>query len=497
MQPKVILIMTDTQRKDMIGYYNNNNQSFTPNLDNLAQESLAFERAYTCQPVCGPARSALFTGTYPHTNGMFANCMSLNSLTKNIGERLMSEGIHTAYIGKWHLDGGDYFGDGKCPLGWDPDYWFDMRNYLDKLNEAERLKSRRYQTIFEEELSESFTFAHQCSNKAIDFVKKHQEEAYFLTVSYDEPHHPFLAPRSFFEQFNNCEFPKSPNMEIEIADFPEHVQLWSKSSNGHGDPIVEQLGQLGLMACNSFVDYEIGRVLAAIKENAEDAIIIYTSDHGDSLGSHRIQSKGPAMYDEITNIPLFIKDPRLQSQGKFINALASHIDLVPTILELFDLERPKCIEGKSLVPILKDIDCEVNEDIFIEFTRYEIDHDGFGGFQPIRCIVRNGYKLVINLLTTDELYHLDSDPYEIKNLILDEKYQPIRDKMHDRLIEWMNETRDPFRGYYWQRRVWRTDHQEVTWDFTGMTRQRYIEKDEVSQLDYATGLPITAFVRPK
>lgn len=115
---QIILIMTDTQRKDMLGCYGNA-EIKTPNLDKLASEGLRFERAYTCSPVCGPARSALFTGTYPHTNGSWGNSMPLGANIKTVGQRLRDRGIHTAYIGKWHLDGSDYFGLGHCPDGWD------------------------------------------------------------------------------------------------------------------------------------------------------------------------------------------------------------------------------------------------------------------------------------------------------------------------------------------------------------------------------------------
>ena len=111
---QIILLMTDATRQDMVGCYGNPDMH-TPNLDRLAENGVRYQNAYTCQPVCGPARSALFTGTYPHSNGSFANCIPLGANVKTIGQRLTDNGIRTAYIGKWHLDGGDYFGLGTCP----------------------------------------------------------------------------------------------------------------------------------------------------------------------------------------------------------------------------------------------------------------------------------------------------------------------------------------------------------------------------------------------
>ena len=122
MEPKrqVIMLMTDTTRQDMLGCYGNKNM-YTPYLDKLAERGIRYTNAYSCQPVCGSARSAIFTGLYPHSNGAVANSMPLGDNVKTIGQRLTDQGIHSAYIGKYHLDGGDYFGLGRCPEGWDAD----------------------------------------------------------------------------------------------------------------------------------------------------------------------------------------------------------------------------------------------------------------------------------------------------------------------------------------------------------------------------------------
>ena len=134
MTRKAILIMTDSQRWDMVNCYRQTGLR-TPNLDALAAQGTRFARAYTTQPVCQPARAAIFTGLYPHSAGSWTNSSGISSTARSIGERLQLDGVHTAYIGKWHLDGGDYFGLGKCPPGWDPDYWYDMKCYLEELPE--------------------------------------------------------------------------------------------------------------------------------------------------------------------------------------------------------------------------------------------------------------------------------------------------------------------------------------------------------------------------
>ncbi len=124
-----------------------------------------------------------------------------------------------------------------------------------------------------------------------------------------------------------------------------------------------------------------------------------------------------------------------------------------------------------------------NQAVFMEFGRYEVDHDGFGGFQPVRAAFDGRHKLVVNLLTSDELYDLQADPHEMANLIDSPAHAAIRNALHDRLLDWMNRTRDPFRGYHWERRPWRADARPATWRYTAMTRQRENEADEPRQLD--------------
>ena len=115
----------------------------------------------------------------------------------------------------------------------------------------------------------------------------------------------------------------------------------------------------------------------------------------------------------------------------------------------------------------------------------------------MRCIFDGRYKLCINLLSEDELYDMEKDPEEIHNLINEPKTAEIRNQLHDKLLDWMNNTRDPFRGYHWRTRPWRKDGFKPTWEYTGYTRQRENEEYEPRQLDYCTGLEMKEAVRHK
>jgi uncharacterized sulfatase len=491
---QVVFLMTDTTRWDMLNCYRKTGLQ-TPNLDRLASQGVRFERAYSCQPVCGPARSALFTGAWPHTNGVWGNSMALGTVWKTIGQRLQDRGAHTAYIGKWHLDGADYFGTGRCPEGWDKGYWFDGRSYLQELPEKDRVRSRTTATNQEPALREDFLFAHRCSNRAIDFLSKHNAERFFLVVSYDEPHGPFLCPRPYSEMYRGFEFPSSRNLQDSLANKPEHQRVWAGPQYSER-PAARPLRQPGYFGCHTYVDYEIGRVLDAIDKYSPNALVIYTSDHGDFLASHQLSGKGPAAYDEIARIPFLVRWPGRSPKGATCAHPVSHIDVVPTILDAMGVPVAKPLEGKSMLASFLNPQVRPNEAIFMEWGRYEVDHDGFGGFQPLRTAFDGRYKLTVNLLTTDELYDLETDPGEMINLIGSSEHAAIRNALHDRMIEWMHRTRDPFRGYYWGRRPWRPDY-AVSWAGLGMTRQREDDGYEPRQLVYETGLEMKEAVRKK
>ncbi len=489
----IVLIMTDTQGTNAVGAYCGRDVK-TPCLDRMCEEGIRFDNAYTCQPVCGPARAAIFTGVYPHTNGVLANNIPLGANIKTVGQRMEDSGYHTAYMGKWHCDGTDYFGNGICPPGWDPEYWYDMRMYLEELPEEQRPEYRqKYCTVeamHENDITEEFCYAHRCSDRALNFLENHacDDAPYFMVVSYDEPHGPFTCPPPFCDMHTEFKYQLGPNGKDPMTDKPEHQREWMVPGYPDTGGISEVSNPM-YFGCNSYVDYEIGRVLDAVEKHDPDALVIYTSDHGTPLGTHGLWSKGPAMYEETCNIPFIVKWGDRSPASRITDVPVSHIDLVPTILDAAGLEVPPFLEGKSILKSFEDPSVKINDEIFIEFNRYEVNHDGWGGFQPIRCAFDGRYKLVVNLHYTDELYDLKEDPYEMVNLIESDKLAGIRDDLHDRILSWMDRTRDPLRGPIWERREWRKERRQ-TWNGSGMTRPRRDDGYEPRMLLYETGLPV-------
>lgn len=486
------MIMTDTTGYNMVGCYGSSIR--TPCIDGMAETGLRFERAYTCQPVCAPARSALFTGLYPHSNGVWGNSMALGADVRTLGQQLTDKGISCAYIGKWHLDAGDYFGNGICPDGWDPEYWYDMKCYLDELTEEERVLSRQSDAS-DKGILASFTYGYRVTERALRFLRENRDRDFFLVVSYDEPHDPFLCPQPYASMYRETQCGNTPAANDDLAGKPEYQRIWARHTDAL-DPSKRHPG-IGrrLANCQSYIDSEIGRVLDCARELTPDSLRMYTSDHGDAGHAHGLSAKGPSVYDEIARVPLIFEGRNVPA-GEVYPHVVSHIDLPATVLDYMGLSRPIMLEGESLLPQLADPTLPTGRSAHVEFARYEIDHDGFGGFQPMRAVVTDGYKLALHLLDSDEMYDTAADPYDLKNLIDDPAYEKTRNALHDDILNWMNRTRDPFRGYQWKCRPWRKD-MEATWDVDGFTRQRENDPGEYRQLDYRTGLPMGEAHREK
>lgn len=494
---QIVFLMTDTTRFDMLGAYGNMDMK-TPNLDKLASEGMRFDRAYTTQPVCGPARSCIFTGLYPHGTGSFTNSVPLWQGVKTISEYLTPKGIHSAYIGKWHLDGGDYFGNGECPPCYDSEYWYDMRNFLQELNTEERIESRKKLRDGGKEVKAESTFAHRVVDRALDFIEKNKDKDFFLTVSLDEPHGPYRCPEPYASMYKDYKWPVTPDMKDRLEHKPKAERLWA-SGREKEDKDNINISPSGLLGCNSFADYELGRVIDKVNECTKDAMVVYTSDHGDALDSHSLNIKGPSVYDAVAKIPLIIRGGVYMptKEGVVYSHVASHVDLLPTFLDYYGLEIPPFLHGVSMRKAIEDPEGEgYRKWAMVEFHRYEVDHDGFGGLQLMRGLVGDRYKLCEFLTDSDELFDNEKDPYELENLIEDKMYTEVRDEMHEALMEEMNAKRDPFRGYQWRYRYWCPEDRS-DWECDGYTRQRPTGEGEIKQLDYETGLEITEYVRPK
>jgi len=318
-------------------------------------------------------------------------------------------------------------------------------------------------------------------------------------VSYDEPHGPFTCPPAYVEPFLEYKYPLGPSAFDTLEGKPEHQREWAAARERNGQTRGEYAGITPLyFSCNSFVDQEIGRVLDAVDRHAaENTWIVYTSDHGEMMGAHGINSKGATVYEQMANVPLIVRPPRGQlgaRRGARVGAAASHADVLPTLLDLAAAPVPPALEGATLTPLLRGDSGadDLEHSVFVVFHRYELPGDGQGGFTPMRAIVKGDTKLAVHLLDSDELYDRSVDPHELHNRIDDPAYATMRDTLHDELIDWMYRVRDPFRSPAWERRPWRDPTtRRLSWQggYSG-TRQGWDDAYAPSRLNYGTGRPL-------
>jgi len=455
----IVFIMTDTQNKSMVGAYGNPAVD-TPNLDKFAEKGIRFEQAFDACPLCTPARGSIFSGLHPQINGAWTNNIAPQANIPFMGTIFEHYGFRTSYTGKWHLDGTGYFGNGLPDGGFRPDYWYDGKNYADDLGPEMFAKYRTCHTIEqlkEAGLTEEDMWGHRVADRAVDFLNKAGDEPFLLAVSFDEPHHPCVAPLEYWEKFGPEDIPKGENYYASLEGKPKMQQIQREQQK---ETDIYQPPSDKFYGCNSYIDREIGRVIDAVEKNHwDDTIIIYTSDHGDMQGSHGLWYKGPQMYNETTNVPFIVRYPDGPS-GAVSHSLVSHLDIIPTLLDLSGIDIPDSLHGKSFLPILKDPNAKVRDSLMINFHRFSVNFDIFGSYYPIRCAVGEQYKLSINLIDTDELYDLRNDPYEMRNLIDDPVHAEARDHLHDYLLTEMDEIRDPFRSFQWGNRPWSTEKKQ-------------------------------------
>lgn len=488
-RPNIVFITTDTQGREMLSTYVDRPGVDTPHLDRLAAEGVLFENAFTAAPVCTPSRSAWFTGRHPNRSGAWANDLPLGHHVPLLAELLTGTGYQALHVGKWHLDGGGYSGRGRGDGGFDDAAWYDLSNFCDEVGREGINKFGGWNQGLHDE---NYCFAHRVADRAIALIEHHNaddQNPLFLTVSFDEPHGPYICPPPFRGRFSQeaiyrpstfmADLSGKPRLQQQYADFLAQHRPTPETFPGYYHRYYD---------CNSYADYEIGRVLDAIDAHLPgDTVVIFTSDHGDHLGAFGLCAKGPTMYDHTIAVPLIIKAPGIASGGQCAPGLVSTLDIMPTILALAGLHPetiPECDEshgftGHSLLPVLIQPETIHRDAVSVEYNRFGTHFDQVNGLYPIRCIRTDEWKLSINLYDSDELYNVHDDPAEAVNRINDPAVAQIRNDLHDRLLNWQHRTQDLLRGPQWGTRSWRPDY---TYDFRGLFTTGYVDTWEFGSL---------------
>ncbi|MCY3798427.1 MAG: sulfatase-like hydrolase/transferase [Chloroflexi bacterium] len=462
--PHIVLITCDELRADALGCYGNRVIS-TPNVDALAARGMRYQRAYTNSPWCLPSRCSLATGLFPHRNGSYSNFrdIPLDAELPNIYSLLQAAGYHTAHIGKCHYAPVPYnltrpdatlpyddFRNYYLSLGIDHlalqddkqvSVWF-MDDYARELDAAGYLSAYRDAT-WSRDNAKVFAFPgpaewHPDSwvgRKSAEYIERHEsEQPLFLWVSFSGPHYPFDPPAAYFERVEMS----LDKRTIDPAAFDDPSRIHSSTYHGGPTGAIDGLGPAPGGATKHYsdaywhdlrrnyfanvaqIDETIGGILAAIQARlGDDALIIFTADHGEMLGNHGLWGKNNCAYEDVWNVPLIVNYPG-ENQARVSDSLTMLVDVLPTCLDAAGLPNDFC-DGFTLRE--RDRTGGANY-VFAEGEGFLAVSDG--RFKLAR--VAQGERQLT------ELIDLETDPHELVNRIDDLAYRSELARLNAQMV---------------------------------------------------------------
>lgn len=453
-KPNVLFIAIDDLRT-ALGCYGDS-LAKSPNMDRLAQTSRLFMRAYTHQAVCGPARTAILTGRLPdntrvwHNRNLFRdtlpNAVTLPQLFKN-------NGYHALSLGK-------VFSGDEREL--DPPSWSapellrgegpGWKNYALPGAKADG-KGAPHEAA---DVPDDGYPDGKLANLAVATLEKLKQykQPFFLAVGFFKPHLPFNAPRPYWDLYDPASF--ALKGETPVKGAPEIACHTHRELGGYdGIPKNEQVSvaqartlRHGYYACVSYVDAQVGKVLDALRRLGleQNTIVVLWGDHGFSLGEKDRWCKG-TNFERDTRVPLMIRAPGLARPGAPTEALVECVDVYPTLAELAGLTPPRELDGRSLVPILKDPAARGRDVALSQYTRPWKP----AGFEFMGYSIRTDTHRYTRWIewssrrtTAEELYDYTSGTsvtrdsaywIEQRNVIEDSAYAGIRDGLRNKLDE--------------------------------------------------------------
>ncbi len=486
-RPNIVFLFSDQQRYDTLKCYGND-WIQTPSINQLAEQSFVFRNAYVAQPVCTPARSTIMTGLYPHAAGPIVNKIPLPKDVKTIAE-MISEEYYCGYFGKWHL--GD---DLEAQHGFDE--WISTEDTHRDAYTRRELRYKRssyhhhllangfkpdrpddddigtFSASMRYSLPEEFQMASYLGDRAAKFIERNKDRPFMLFVSTFEPHSPYDGP--FKDIYNPEELPTGPTFlkHPEGASFVNRTradyflsflegadQTEDNYMMEYAAPLEDVTTEIGwrtlrahYMANITTVDGMVRRVADALESAgiADNTVVVFTSEHGDMMGDHGMLEKR-SFYEEASRVPLLMRVPWLSQDQTNVDGYVSHIDLVPTLLDLIGDPVPDHLQGKSLISVMKGDQTLDGNEVFIQWNGTSDGLPdrflGSGSINrmltlPWRSVVVDGWKL--NLCAGDqcELFDLQNDPYEETNLFNSpSQADRIRD-MASRVRMWQRRTGD-------------------------------------------------------
>ena len=438
--PNIILLLPDQMRASAMGIAGNPDVQ-TPHIDRMARDGIRFKRTYANVPVCCPARAMLLTGTYPHVNGIVANDLRLRESETTIAELLRDAGYRTGFVGKWHLDGGPrepgYVPPGPRRQGFDfwAAYECHHQHFLPYYfrDTPEMILVRKY----EPEASADF---------AVEFLKGRKgEQPFFLMMQMGPPHDPYGAPDDYMKRYDPAKLTLPASWQPNSENNPGGNAIPPKyrRPDTPGATYVRTGGReeiAAYYAAITAIDDQVGRLLQTLKETGQDenTIILFTSDHGDMLGSHGMRRKRKP-YEESAGVPGILRWPARIPAGREVDTLFSHIDMPATLLALAGLPVPAHFQGTDLSRVALGQTTAGPEAVLLQiFVPFRPD----GITTPWRGIITDRYTYARYENAPWVLFDNRADPAQMKNLAAEPAQAGLRGELDAKLGALMAQHRD-------------------------------------------------------
>ncbi|MHA6480559.1 sulfatase family protein [Paenibacillus sp. strain BS8-2] len=450
-KPNLLFVFADQWRRQAVGV-RDEDPVITPNFDRFARESADFDQAVSCYPLCSPNRSSLLTGRFPLSTGVTTNCktglsIQLNDGEIGFGEALKAEGYSTGYIGKWHLDEPDlnksanptsgasnwdaYTPPGPRRLGFD--FWYSYGA------DGQHLHPHYWKDTPEMIRIDEWSPKHETDVAEAYIRDRDRDRPFALFLSWNPPHHPYdQVPAEYRERYAGMELPTRPNV---IGEGVEEAEKHS----------------LNYFAAVTGIDDQFGRLMATLEEEGltDDTIVVVTSDHGDTLGSHAWKQNKNIWYEESIGVPLFIRWPGNIRPGTN-STLVNSVDLMPTLLGLMNAEIPALVQGENLANAVAESEYQERGSVFIcrypgsvaeyeEAKRRGIDLLAYGW----RGVRTSRYTYVVTRSHIEDsreriLYDNEKDPYQLQPITNYEGYVDLMSVLESELEGWLKKIGDPF-----------------------------------------------------
>jgi ELWxxDGT repeat protein len=419
-RPNVLFISVD-DLNDWVGALDGYAAVQTPNLDRLAARGVTFSKAYTPSPLCNPSRSAVLTGYYPTTSGVYKNtedwrvavpeAVSLPELFKENGYETVGGGkiLHWNDRAIW---------DEYHPRIPNPDPTADVRQ--DESSSTDFF-SWADLDVPDEEMCDAVI-----TSWAADYLHEQHDSPFFLACGVFRPHIPLEVPQQYYDLYplDEIELPEAPADDLD--DIPDAGRALTQTSdiNAHllEDDNREELIQ-GYLASVSFADAQIGKVLDALEssEYADDTIVALWSDHGMHFGEKTHWKKG-TLWEEATRVPLIVAGPGVAEPGSVSEHPVDLVSLYPTLADLCELPVDDSLDGVSLRPLLEDPDAEW-------------DHPALMNFRDANAVRYEHWRYIRYGDGSEELYDHRTDPNEWTNLANDPNYEQVKAELAAMLPE--------------------------------------------------------------